>query len=79
MEPVEIILNNIDAKILSSDMKITNLRLFSDIIPIYQHNKILNQAIISDDSKYLIFADNANKKLSLPHMIQSQVGKNDVG
>lgn len=79
MEPVEIILNNIDAKILSSDMKITNLRLFSDIIPIDQHNKILNQAIISDDSKYLIFADNANKKLSLPHMIQSQVGKNDVG
>ena len=43
-----------------------NLRLFADIIPENYHNKILNQYIIGDDSKYLVFADNANTRLSLP-------------
>jgi hypothetical protein len=45
----------------------TNIRLFSEIIPISEHNKILNQYIIADDSKYLIFADNANTKIVLPY------------
>jgi hypothetical protein len=53
-------------QILASDMKITNIRLFSDIIPEPTHNKILNQYIIGDDSKYLIMADNATEKLILP-------------
>jgi hypothetical protein len=60
-------LEGIDAKIFASDIKMTNIRLFSDIIPESQHNKILNQYVIADDSKYLIFADNANEKLILPN------------
>lgn len=56
-----------DATIYASDMKMTNIRLFSEVIPKSEHNKILNQYIIADDSKYLIFADNANTKLILPY------------
>jgi hypothetical protein len=53
-------------EILASDMKMTNIRLFNDIIPESTHNKILNQYIIGDDSKYLIFADNATTRIYLP-------------
>jgi len=60
-------LQGIDATIYASDIKMTNIRLFSDIIPQSQHSKILNQYIIADDSKYLIFADNANERLILPN------------
>ncbi len=63
--PVEYELENIDGQILSSDIKITNLRLFNDVIPISDHNSILNQYIIGDDSKYLVFADNANTRIKL--------------
>lgn len=65
--PQEILIeNNTTASLKGADMKITNIRLFEDIIPESQHNKILNQTFIRDDSKYLIFADNANSKLTLP-------------
>ena len=47
-------------------MKVTNIRLFNDVIPENYHNKILNQYIIGDDSKHLIFADNANTRIYLP-------------
>ena len=53
-------------QILASDMKATNIRLFLDIIPEDMHNKILNQYVIGDDSKYLVFADNATTRLYLP-------------
>lgn len=53
------------SKILGSDMKITNIRLFSDVIPESHHHKLLNQYIIGNDSSHLIFADNANEKLIL--------------
>jgi hypothetical protein len=53
-------------ELLGSDMKATNIRLFLDTIPEKEHNKILNQYIIRDDSKYLIFADNATTRLYLP-------------
>jgi hypothetical protein len=53
-------------EILGSDMKMTNIRLFTQIIPEKEHNKICNQYIIRDDSKYLIFADNATTRLYLP-------------
>ncbi len=64
--PVDFELVGIDTKIFASDMKATNIRLFSEIIPVSEHNKILNQYIIADDSKYLVFADNANTKITLP-------------
>ena len=65
--PVDFELEGIDSVIYASDIKMTNIRLFSEIIPISEHNKILNQYIIADDSKYLIFADNANTKIVLPY------------
>lgn len=60
-------LENTNATILGSDMKITNIRLFNDIVPESEHSKLLNQAIIGEDYKYLIFADNANMRLTLPN------------
>ena len=65
--PVDFQLEGVDSLIYASDMKATNIRLFSEIIPVTEHNKILNQYIIADDSKYLVFADNANAKIVLPY------------
>jgi hypothetical protein len=65
MNPVEFNVN-INPVIKGSDMRVTNIRLFSDILPVPIHNKILNQYIIGEDSKYLIFADNATTRLYLP-------------
>ena len=79
MNPVEFKLEDISAKLLSCDMKITNIRLFIDVIPEDQHTKILNQTMIRDDSKYLLFADNANQRLVLPSMPLNQVGPGGVG
>jgi hypothetical protein len=73
LEPVEFMLENISAKLRGCDMRITNIRLFVDVIPESQHSKMLNQSIIRDDSKYLIFADNANQKLVLPSFDINQV------
>ena len=67
MTPSEFELENIDGKILSSDIKMTNIRLFWEIIPQSEHNSILNQYIVGNDSKYLVFADNANTKVVLPN------------
>lgn len=67
LNPVNFELQGVEAKILTSDIKMTNIRLFSDIIPLSEHNKLLNQYIIADDAKFLIFADNANAKLTLPY------------
>jgi hypothetical protein len=66
MEPIEFELEGIDTVIYASDIKVTNIRLFTEIIPEDQHNKLLNQYIIANDSKYLVFADNANSKVILP-------------
>jgi hypothetical protein len=63
-EPVEFFLEK-SPQLVASDMKVTNIRLFVDIIPENLHNKILNQYVIADDSKYLVFADNANTRLIL--------------
>jgi hypothetical protein len=67
IEPVDYQLEGIDPVILGSDMKLTNIRLFLDVIPEDTHNKILNQYVIREDSKYLVFADNANTRLFLPN------------
>ena len=67
MVPVEFQLEGVFAEIFASDMKITNIRLFTDILPKEGHNKLLNQAIIGESSKYLVFADNANTRLNLPN------------
>ena len=53
--------------ILASDMRVTNIRVFMDVIPESYHTKICNQYVIRDDSKYLVFADNATTRLYLPN------------
>lgn len=63
----DIIIDGAKAKLIGSDMKLTNIRMFSDIIPENTHHKILNQSIIGNDTKYLVFADNANNKIILPN------------
>ena len=67
MIPVDFELEGIDTVIYASDLKMTNIRLFTEIIPESEHNKILNQYIIADDSKYLVFADNASSRITLPY------------
>jgi hypothetical protein len=72
MTPVEFEFDSINATILASDMKVTNIRMFNDVIPDIAHNKLLNQAIIGDDYRNLIFADSANTRIVLPKMPLSQ-------
>lgn len=55
-----------ECQLVGSDMKSTNIRYFVDVIPESEHNKILNQYIIRDDTKYMVFADNATTRLYLP-------------
>lgn len=58
--------SDLTMKITGSLMKITNIRIFDDVIPDDQHTKILNQQIIRD-SDHAILADNANKIYVLPN------------
>lgn len=51
-------------KLLGSDMKVTNMRIFNDVMNESEHSKIANQLIIRDSSN-LILADNANTKIIL--------------
>ena len=48
--------------VYASDIKLTNLRIFNDVIPNESKSNILLQRIIKD-SNYLILADNATKQL----------------
>ena len=66
IEPIQFESEGWNPEILASDMKLTNVRLFLSVIPESTHNKICNQYIIRDDSKYLVFADNATTRLYLP-------------
>lgn len=65
---VIVIDNSTKSSILGSDMYISNLRLFNDIIDEKVHSKTLVTYLVRDDSKYLIFADNCNKKIILPNL-----------
>lgn len=56
---------DVDMKILGSNMKITNLRIFNDVIEDSESTKILNQQIIRDTDKALL-VDNCNKIFVLP-------------
>ena len=57
-------LENNELCIKGSDMKLTNIRVFNDVIPFEQHHKMMNQTIIRD-TQYLVFADNANQRITL--------------
>lgn len=66
IEQFEFEAEGFNPQIYASDMKLTNIRLFGEIIPEKEHNKMCNQYIVRDDSKYLVFADNATTRLYLP-------------
>ena len=53
--------------ILGSDMKLTNIRLFTDVIPEDYQSKLLNTYLLGTETKTLIFSDNANQHLSLQY------------
>lgn len=67
MVPFEALVENAECVVLASDMKATNIRLFDDVIPESYHDKMLNQAIVGNDSRHLVFADNANTRIDLPN------------
>ena len=58
--------NELMMSIKGSPMRITNIRVFDDVIPDDQHTKILNQQIVRD-SDHAILADNANRIYALPN------------
>lgn len=64
---------DVNASIVASDMKMTNMRLFLDVIPTDNH-KLLNMEIIDHNYKYILLSDNANKIYTLPFVTDS---KND--
>jgi hypothetical protein len=63
--PVNFELEGINGFLPISDWKITNIRLFNRNSPVDEHNRILNEYLIGDDSRHLEFADNANTKIIL--------------
>lgn len=71
-------LENISASLQSGDVKLTNIRLFSEVVPETEIDKMLNQSILRDDTKYLMLGDNANRKLNLPNYSIGQIGNGDV-
>lgn len=64
--PIEFEAERFNPEILASDMKMTNIRLFTEVVPEDYHSKIMNQYILGEESKYLVFADNATTRLYLP-------------
>jgi hypothetical protein len=69
---------SVHANIPGSDMKITNLRLFNDVLPETSHNKLLNLFLIGPDYKYIIFSDNANQDANLPFNPDSRINYNKI-
>lgn len=64
---------NIDQKyhILSSNSKITNLRLFNTMLKQEQHDFILSQLYIKDESM-LILIDNCRKQINVPYISRNK-------
>lgn len=56
--------NGNDIVIQGSNMRLTNIRIYNDVVAKESHNKVLNQYIIRD-TDYLILGDNSNKKITL--------------
>ncbi len=56
-------------KIKGSNMNITNIRLWNEIIPKSSHTNTLSQLIVKN-TEYLIMGDNSDKKVIAPHWKQ---------
>ena len=65
-------------RILGSDMKITNIRLFIDVIPETEHNKLLNLQTIGSDYKYVIFADHVNRDMKTTFYDDSKINYSKI-
>ena len=76
--PSFIEMDNINASILGSDMKMSNIRMFVDVIPEKEHNILLNTSIVGSDYKYIIFADHVDKSIVLPFNEDSKVNYNKI-
>jgi len=57
--------------VYASDVKMTNIRIFNDVIPEDSKSNILLQRVIQD-SEYLILADNATKELYTPNILNKR-------
>ena len=55
--------DDVTLQINASFMRLTNIRIYDDVIPVDQHTKILNQQIVRD-TDHIILADNANKQFT---------------
>lgn len=62
---MELDANTQEIFINSSNMFLTNIRIYNDIIDLDYHSKMLNEKI-SRYAEYLILADNADEKITLP-------------
>jgi len=54
--------NDLTMKIYGSDMQLTNIRVFTDVIPKSTYKKVLNQKLVKS-SDFLVLADNAEEKI----------------
>lgn len=57
--------------IYSSDIKLTNIRIFNDIIPNESKSNVLLEKVVKD-SNHLILADNANGKLYTENILNTR-------
>jgi hypothetical protein len=55
-------------QIFGSNIYLTNIRLFTDVIPKSAYTKVLNQQIVKS-SDFLIFADNTDARIVLPNHV----------
>lgn len=58
----EFAVDTLEMKVWGSNMKLTNIRVFTDIIPKNMYTKVLNQKIVKS-SDFLLLADNAEEKI----------------
>lgn len=64
LDPVEFLVEDLSVTIKASYLKMTNIRLYNEVVELDSFTKVLNRYIIRK-SNYLIFADNANEKIEL--------------
>lgn len=66
ISPISMEIFDTTPRIFGSDSKMTNIRFFDETIPESVHNKLFNMYVIGNESKYLVFGDNATRKMELP-------------
>lgn len=62
---------NTTITVYASDVKMTNIRIFDDVIPEESKSNILQQRVLQD-ANYLLLADNATKELYTPNILNKR-------